>query len=304
MPTLKASFPNDGEVGGTPDKSACSDFIISAGGCADLYPSVAGECSASPDSADSGLVFARRRFDAARTQTITLAPREKHGIGMQSEKTLHAVLKNYIDDDEDHQEIPVDNFIADIYHDGQITEIQTAQMGAMRAKLSCFLARYPVRIVYPIPAEKWLIWIDPDTGELLKRNKSPLRGSFFRAFKELYRIRPFLQNPNLSFELLLIDMDEYRLLDGWSRDKKRGSHRYERIPLRLKDRMLLTCPQDYMQFVPEGLPEPFTSGDFAKAVRFRKKDISTVLLLLNEMGVVERVGKKGNFYLYRVTQDW
>jgi hypothetical protein len=141
-------------VGGTPDKSACSDFIISAGGSADLYPSVAGECSASSDSADSGLAFARRRFDAARTQTITLAPREKHGIGMQSEKTLHAVLKNYIDDDEDHQEIPVDNFIADIYHDGQITEIQTARMGAMRAKLSCFLARYPVRIVYPIPAEK------------------------------------------------------------------------------------------------------------------------------------------------------
>ena len=255
-------------------------------------------------TAGLSLTEARLRFDAARSQVITLAPRQRHGIGMQSEKTLHAVLKNYIDADEDHQEIPVDSYIADIYHDGQITEIQTARMGAIRAKLSCFLPDYPVRIVYPIPAEKHVIWIDPDTGELLKKNRSPLRGSFFHAFKELYRIRPFLADKNLSLELLLIDMDEYRLLDGWSRDKKRGSHRYDRIPLRLEDRMVLTCPQDYMQFVPEGLPEPFTSADFAKAVRFRKTGFSTVLLLLTELGVVERVGKKGNSYLYRVTQDW
>lgn len=245
-----------------------------------------------------------KRFNAACSRIISLTPRPRHGIGMQSEKALHAVLKNYVDDEEDHQEIPVDNYIADIYHDGKITEIQTANMGAMRAKLSCFLPRYPVRILYPLPAEKWVVWIDPDTGEISKRNKSPLRGSFFHAFKELYRIRPFLTDKNLSLELLLIDLDEYRLLDGWSRDRKRGSHRYERIPVRLRDRMVLDCPRDYMQFVPEGLPEPFTSADFAGAVRFRKKGISTVLLILTEMGVIERVGKKGNYYLYRVTQDW
>lgn len=223
---------------------------------------------------------------------------------MQSEKTLHAVLKNYMDPDEDHQEIPVDNYIADIYHDGQIIEIQTAHMDAMRAKLSCFLQKYPVRVVFPIPAQKWVIWIDPETGELQKRNRSPLRGSFFHAFKELYRVRPFLADPNLSFELLLIDMDEYRMLDGWSRDKKRGSHRYDRIPLYLQDRMLLTCPQDYMQFVPEGLPEPFTSADFARAAGYLRNGFSTVLLLLTEMGVIERVGKKGNAYLYQITRDW
>ena len=257
-----------------------------------------------PNDPPSALLDARLRFDLARSSIITLAPRERHGIGMQSEKTLHAVLKNYVDDDQDHQEIPVDNFIADIYHDGHITEIQTAKMGAMRAKLSCFLPQYPVRIVYPIPAQKWVVWVDPETGRTIKRNRSPLRGSFFHAFRELYRIRSFLRDPNLSLELLLIDMDEYRLLDGWSRDKKRGSHRYDRIPLRLQDRMILECPQDYMQFVPEGLQEPFTSAQFAKAAGFRKDGFSTVLLLLTEMGVVERIGKKGNAYLYRVTQKW
>ena len=144
---------------------------------------------------------------------------------------------------------------------------------------------------------------DPDTGELLKRNRSPKRGSFYQAFRELYRIRPYLKDPNLSLELLLIDMDEYRLLDGWSRDRKRGSHRYERIPLYLEDRMLLTCPEDYMQLVSPDLPEPFTSAEFAAAAGFRRDGFSTVLLLLTELGAVERTGKKGNAWLYRVREQ-
>ena len=43
-----------------------------------------------------------------------------------------------------------------------------------------------------------------------------------------------------------------------------------------------------------------TAAEFAHEVGFRKKGFSTVLLLLTEMGVVERVGKKGNAYLYRI----
>ena len=103
---------------------------------------------------ETSLEQARERFDAARAKVITLAPRERHGIGMQSEKTLHAVLKNYIDSDEDHQEIPIDRYIADIFSGDHIIEIQTANMNAMRAKLACFLPQYPVRVVYPIPAKK------------------------------------------------------------------------------------------------------------------------------------------------------
>lgn len=247
---------------------------------------------------------AQRRFDEARSRLITLTPRERHGIGMQSEKTLHAVLKSFMEPEEDHHEIPIDSYVADIYRDGQIIEIQTAHMDAMRRKLACFLAQYPVRIVYPIPAEKWIIWVDPASGEPGKRNRSPVKGSFYHAFRELYKIRPFLQDPNLSFELLLVDLDEYRLLDGWSRDRKRGSHRYDRIPTRLAGRMELACPRDYMQLVPEGLPEPFTSAQFARAVGFRGKGFSTVTLLLTELGILERTGKKGNAWLYRVTDQW
>ena len=40
-----------------------------------------------------------RRFEAARLSVLTAGERERHGIGMQMEKTLHAVFKNYVDPD-------------------------------------------------------------------------------------------------------------------------------------------------------------------------------------------------------------
>ena len=39
----------------------------------------------------------------------------RQGIGTLSEKTVHAVMKNYYAPDTDMHEIPIENFVADIY---------------------------------------------------------------------------------------------------------------------------------------------------------------------------------------------
>ena len=85
------------------------------------------------------------------------------------------------------------------------------------------------------------------------------------AFKELYKIRPiFEKNENLRFRFALIDMEEYRLLNGWSRDKKKGSERYDRIPVQFVEEVCIERREDYMQFIPFDLPEPFTTKEFFK----------------------------------------
>ena len=40
--------------------------------------------------------------------------RARNGIGMQSEKTLHLFLKNYLQPDENFHEVKVGRFVADI----------------------------------------------------------------------------------------------------------------------------------------------------------------------------------------------
>lgn len=238
------------------------------------------------------------RFEEARRKVIGV-DRQRLGIGTLSEKTVHAILKNYYEPDEDRQEIPIENYVADIYVDGEIIEIQTGQFNRMRDKLNIFLPLYPVTIVYPIPREKYLIWIDEVSGELSAPRKSPKRGNPYHAFPELYKIKMFLKSPNLRFKLALVDMEEYRLLNGWSRDRKKGSVRFDRIPTQLVEEVGIDCVQDYLQFVPYELEEPFTAKEFARTVHITPKLAGVVLNLLYYVEAVERVGKKGNAYLYK-----
>lgn len=238
------------------------------------------------------------RFEEARRKVIGV-DRQRLGIGTLSEKTVHAILKNYYEPDEDRQEIPIENYVADIYADGEIIEIQTGQFNRMRDKLNIFLPLYPVTIVYPIPREKYLIWIDEASGELSAPRKSPKHGNPYHAFPELYKIKMFLKSPNLRFKLALVDMEEYRLLNGWSRDRKKGSVRFDRIPTQLVEEVSIDCVQDYLQFVPYELEEPFTTKEFAKTVHIPVKLAGIVLNLLYYVEAVERVGKKGNAYLYK-----
>ncbi|MCL2051737.1 MAG: hypothetical protein FWG91_08435 [Lachnospiraceae bacterium] len=239
------------------------------------------------------------KFNEAKDKVIGIN-RKRHGIGTQSEKTIHAVLKHYYAPDEDTHEIYIDSYIADIFSGREIIEIQTAQMNQMRRKLTYFLTQYKVTIVHPIPYQKWLSWIDNETGECSKLRKSPKTGSIYSIFSELYRIKPFLNHENIRFCFPFIDIEEYRFLDGWSSDKKRGSHRYDRIPVKLRDEIRIECKEDYLQFIPYELPEPFCAKELAKAVHISKNSASLALNILNHVGACRRVGKEGNSFIYVV----
>lgn len=248
----------------------------------------------------------REAFTKAVQSILTVSPRVREGIGMQKEKSLHAILKNYVDPCTAHQEVPVGNYIADICceEEKSITEIQTANFGAMKEKLDAFLPEYRVTILHPIPHRKTVCWIDPETGEITARNASTQIGSFYQLFRELSRITDYLTRPGLTIEALLLDLDEYRLQDGWGNGGKRGSHRFDRMPDAVSDRLVLQKPEDYSVFLPmTALPEPFTAKDLETAVGIHRKSIqySAVLKVLTAVGVTERVGLTSRrAYLYQV----
>ena len=212
----------------------------------------------------------KKRFEEIRDAAVS-SGREGRSIGTYKEKTLHAILKDYYAPDKSMQEISVDGYVADIYTGQEIIEIQTANFNKMRAKLNCFLPNYPVTVVYPIARIKYLSWIDEATGECSKPRKSPVKGSVYRAFVELYKIKSILSQENLCLCFPLLEVEEYRLLNGWSQDKKKGSCRYDRIPRALLDEIRLEKPEDYLRLIPENLPEPFTALEFGKAVGEKKQ---------------------------------
>ena len=109
----------------------------------------------------------------------------------------------------------------------------------------------------------------------------------------------FINNPKLHFIISLIDVEETRYLNGWSKNKKKGSSRMDGIPVGIFDEIRIDTLSDYNKFLPDILPESFTSGDLRKAAKISQKTASTLLNILSEIQIVERVGKKGRSYLYQ-----
>lgn len=243
----------------------------------------------------------RLQFEEAKRKIIGV-DRNRNGIGTLSEKTVHAVLKQFYAPNEDYHEIPIENFVADIFTGSEIIEIQTRSFNAMRRKLECFLPLYPLTIVYPIPHDKYLIWIDEQSGELSNKRKSPKRGNIYQAFSELYKIKMYLKSPNLKFCFLLMDVEEYRLLNGWSKDRKKGSDRFDRIPTEYVEEVWIERKEDYLQFLPYDLPPEFTVKEFSKNVKIPPSLGGIVMNILYELEVVERIGKNGREYLYIVKE--
>lgn len=224
--------------------------------------------------------------------------RERMGIGTLSEKTLHIILKNYYQPDIDKQEIPIEGYVADIFTGTEIVEIQTGQFNRMREKLKAFLPLYPVTIVYPISNERWLKWIDEETGEISKGRKSPKKENPYLIFPELYKIKAFLKDPNLRIKIAVLDIEEYKLLNGWGKQKKNNASKFDRIPLRLVKEYDVERAEDYLQFLPIDLPEQFTVKELSKLTKCSQTQAQVTMNILHDVEVVKRVGKKGKAYLY------
>ena len=234
------------------------------------------------------------------TDLIFNTEKIRHGIGTLSEKTIHEVIKSFYCEDPQFQEVRTGTFIADISSGSLIVEIQNGNFNKLRDKLNEFLVQNDVIVVYPIPVEKKVYWLNQETCEITGGRRSPHRGNRYEAFQQFYRIRSVLNHKHLHFHIFLMDMEEYRLLNGWSHDKKRGSSRYDRLPGQLREIMELNCPDDYMQFFPPDLPELFTSKDLSKKAGIPVRLAQYCLLICRDLGIIELSGKQGRSLQYRL----
>lgn len=226
--------------------------------------------------------------------------RLRQGIGTQSERLVHSTLKYFLEPDDSCHEVVIGSYVADIFRKdtGQIIEIQTKGFDRLRDKLGVFVKDYHVTVVHPIVREKYLCWVDPETGEVVSRRRSPRKGRATDILPEIYRLPKLQNHPNLSFAALLMDMEEYRLLDGWNRDKKRGSHRMERFPIAIGTIVELQTPSDFAALLPE-LPDNFTRKDLAAATKLSTTATAYAVRVWERAGSILQVGKNGRQFTYK-----
>lgn len=224
--------------------------------------------------------------------------RERSGIGTLSEKTLHAILKDYFEPDAAYQEVKIDGYFADIARKGEIFEIQTRDLYRLAPKISTFIVENSVTVIYPIALSKKIFWLDPSTGESLSERKSPKKGKEIDVLPELYGLREFLLHENFRVCLMLLEVNEYRVPDGYGKDRKKRATKLDRYPTALIDEIYLEKAEDYLRFLPKNLPSEFSSSDFRIAARCDLFTAQRALNIFSSIGLIQPMGKKGRYKTY------
>ncbi len=232
---------------------------------------------------------------AAACRAVQALGRADQGVGTLGEKTLHAVLKRMIEPDMSRHEVKLGAFVADILNERGVFEIQTRNLHKLKPKLAALLPYYPVTVVVPVVETKWLLVLDPETGELRDRRRSPKRGKAVDVLPQLVYLKPFLHDPHFSLLLVRLEGEELRKLTGRA---YRPVTPLEFAPTRFLGAVRLQSSADYAALLPAELPETFTAEALGKAMGVRKGERSAAANVLWHMGALKRIGRKGRAFLY------
>ena len=225
------------------------------------------------------------------------------GFSTYNEKSLHADLKAWHAQPGDEIEVPVDGYVIDIVRGNLLIEIQTRNFSALKLKLDRLVENHPVRLVYPIAREKWLVRLAEDGQTSLGRRKSPKRGSYLQIFEELVSFPGLMAEDNFELELLLIREEEVRWRSYKRRWRRQGWVTIERRLLEVVDQQVIETPEDLVALLPPLPDRPFTTSDLARIIEGPRRLAQKVAYCLREMGAIQAEGKQGNAILYVVGQN-
>lgn len=241
--------------------------------------------------------------NAARFADARKVLRESHqryNIGTYRERSQHLILKYYFELDAGKHEIPLEGYIADIYSGAGIIEIQTSGFGALRGKLEVFLRNYPVTLVYPSAIKKRIIWMDPDTGTTAVGTYRTVQRKRFSILSELLSISAFFGHPNLQVLHFLTAASDYKLLDGFGKDRKGRATKTDTVPEELLEIVSLRERGDILHMLPFFVGQTVTNAEMEEAFGLRGRKLWNAVKFLENIKVLHRSGKKGNRFLYTI----
>jgi len=221
------------------------------------------------------------------------------GIGLLNEKPLHAELKMWCAQPGDQFETVVDGFVIDIVRDDLLLEIQTRSLASIKAKLANLVRSHPIRLIYPIAREKWIVKLATEGRRGVTRRKSPKAGRVEDLFWELVSFPQLLSNPNFSLAVLMIREEEARRYEGKRRWRTKGWVTEERRLLDVVEQRLFEKPADLLALLPEVLGS-FTARDLAEAMDIRLDLAQKMAYCLRKMRAINLIGKRGRANLYAV----
>jgi hypothetical protein len=228
-----------------------------------------------------------------RARLGAIATDAPHNIGTQTEGSLHAALKLDVSQPGDRFEVPLRGFVVDVLRGDTCIEIQTSGLAAMGRKLDHLLADYHVHVVHPIAVGSWIERRDRPT------RKSPKRGCLHDVFGELVSVPTMLDHPNLTLEVLLVEVDVVKVEDPTMRRRRGGWRTVDRRLRAIVGRHGLRTTHDLLELLPPGLPDAWTTKDVADLAGVPRRTAQQMAYVLRANGLVEEVDRNRSGVRFR-----
>ncbi len=217
------------------------------------------------------------------------------------ETSLHRELKSLYADDRGRTEVRLGDFRIDALDGDRLVEIQHGSLAAIRDKIARLVKKHRVLVVKPVVASKLLVKRKKKNGTVAARRRSPKRGTTLDAFDELIYFTRVFPHKNLSVEVLMVDVEEWRYPGhGRRRRWRRKDHVVEDQKLiAVQHACRISASRDLWRLLPEvNLPSPFHTGHLAAQIGVQRWIAQRIAYVLRNCGAVRQVGKQRNTLLY------
>jgi hypothetical protein len=219
-------------------------------------------------------------------------------IGTLRESSLHASLKELYARPGDELEAVREGYVVDLVRPDELVEFQTANFASLRPKLTALLERHRVRIVHPVALERMLIRIDGD-GVIQSRRRSPVKGCHLSVFDELVSLPALAAHPSLTFEVVLVRVEEHRIDAPRTRKRRKPWRIVDRVLVEVLEAREFGGADGLATILGDTLPDAFTTAELAEVLEIDRALAQRVAYTLRMAGVIESTGKRQRATEYR-----
>lgn len=248
------------------------------------------------------MIFDKEKFSSL-CEELSANATEGDSIGTYNEKRLHRIIKRLISQNESDYEYKIGRHVADVFDGKTITEIQTGGFYPLRKKIDYYLSNteYFVRVIKPVVAEKRIVRVDKESGEVIRCRRSPLRARLGKRLLDFSYLGECFLSSRFEVVLLYVSADEHRYTDKPVRYRRSGRYDSELYPTELLDIEVWRGREAFAHLL-EDMPDLFYSKDFSARHSLSGRELYSALKLLCELGLITRGEKSAKGYEYRISK--
>ncbi|MHA1213960.1 MAG: hypothetical protein ACTSR2_08995 [Candidatus Hodarchaeales archaeon] len=248
--------------------------------------------------------------------SYTIKPASNKSNFSKNQTVLHQQLKTlYLKDLEGVQEASLRinglSYRIDVYNKTKniICEIQRNNFGKkFSSKIKNILAMPESKVIIVCPVVIGQKVTRKDNDRVISVSYTQRKLFIYSLFDELVRIKLKFLEGRMVFHILLIrEHLTKQCVNRSFLSKRRRYKTIQRELIEITERRVINKKEDFLGFLPPNLPKQFTNKEVTARLqlpglsyRLKAKITGKMTYSLWKLGIIKRIGKKGNAYLYEL----